>query len=96
MALATGGRGRPCAVAQIPFSNDRKLQLLQEFYAVCATFRYRETVALSRALGITPRTVQKWKYQESFPRWDIAVDVIEWVNLGKPIKMRAAGSTNLM
>jgi len=96
MAVATVGRGRPCAVAEIPFCNERKVQLLQEFYAVCSTFRYRETVALSRALGIAPRTVERWKYQESFPRWDIAVDVIEWVKSGKPYKMRPAGSTDLM
>jgi hypothetical protein len=96
MAVATGGRGRPCAVAEIPFSNDRKVELLQEFYAVCSTFRYRETVALSRALGVHTKTIQNWKYKQSFPRWDIAVDVIEWVKAGKPCKMRPAGSTDLM
>jgi hypothetical protein len=87
MALATARPGRPCAVAVIPFQNQRKVQLLDEFYAVCATFRYRETVALSRALGIHPRTVENWKYKITFPRWDVAVDVIEWVRLGKPVNM---------
>ena len=96
MAMAAVGRGRPCAVAEIPFSNHRKVELLQEFYGVCATFRYREMMALSRALGINDRTIRRWKYQESFPRWDIAVDVIEWVKQGKPVKMSPAGSTNMM
>ena len=92
MTVATVGPGRPCPVAEIPFCNERKTKLLEEFYAVCSTFRYRETVALSRALGVQTRTIENWKYQQSFPRWDIAVDVIEWVKMGKPCKMMPAGS----
>jgi hypothetical protein len=74
----------------MPFSNARKVQLLEEFYGVCATFRYPEIMAVSRALGISDRTIRRWKYQESFPRWDIAIDVIEWVRMGKPVEMTPA------
>jgi len=87
MALATVGRGRPCAVAEIPFSNDRKVRLLEEFYDICATFHYPEIMAVSRGLRVSQNTVERWKYRLSFPRWDIAVDVIEWVRQGKPVKM---------
>jgi len=87
MALATVGRGRPCAVAEIPFSNDRKVRLLEEFYGICSTFHYPEIMAVSRGLRVTPNTVERWKYRLSFPRWDIAVDVIEWVRQGKPVRM---------
>jgi hypothetical protein len=86
MAVATVGAGRPYSVAEIPFQNARKVALLDEFYRICATFHYPEQMALSRALGVTDRTVRRWRYRESFPRWDIAIDVIEWVNQGKPIR----------
>jgi len=85
MALGTARGGRPCVVAVIPFNNARKVGLLQEFYAVCASFHYPEIMAVSRALRIHYTTVEKWKYRQSFPRWDIAVDVIEWNKNGKPM-----------
>lgn len=94
MTVATVGAGRPCAVAVIPFQNDRKVGLLEEFYAVCSTFRYRDQMALSRALHITDRAVRSWRYREKFPRWDIAIDVIEWVNQGKPIIMVSPSTIN--
>jgi len=87
MALATVGRGRPCAVAVIPFSNARKVKLLEEFYGICATFHYPEIVAVSRGLRVSQNAVERWKYGLSFPRWDIAVDVIEWDKKGRPIVM---------
>jgi len=79
-------RGRPHLVATIPFNNQRKVALLDEFYAIVATFRYPEVMAVSRGIGVHPRTVDRWKYRESFPRWDIAMDVIEWYKQGKPVK----------
>lgn len=94
MALGTVAKGgRPYPVALIPFQNSRKVALLAEFYDTCATFHYPEMMALSRALRISDRTIRRWKYQESFPRWDIAVDVIEWVRRGKPIIMQSPSET---
>ena len=87
MALGTSRAGRPYVVAVIPFSNERKVRLLEEFYGACESFHYRETMAVSRALGVEPRTVERWKYKETFPRRDIAEDLIEWVKQGKPIRM---------
>lgn len=72
-------------VALIPFNNPRKTALLDEFYDVCAGFRYKEIMAVSRGLGVHQNTVERWKYRGTFPRWDIAVDVIEWVARGKPV-----------
>lgn len=93
MRVATVGAGRPCAVAVIPFQNDRKVGLLEEFYAACSTFRYHDQMALSRALHVTDRAVRSWRYREKFPRWDIAIDVIEWVNRGKPIVLQSPSQT---
>ena len=76
--------GRPGLVAVVPFRNSRKMALLNEFYETCAAFRYPDIVALSRAFRMQPRTIENWKYKVTFPRWDIAVDVIEWVRAGKP------------
>jgi len=77
--------GKPCVVAVIPFRNERKVSLVSEFYDTCETFRYPEIYALSRALRISTSTVENWKYKITFPRWDIAIDVIEWVRNGKPM-----------
>jgi len=93
MPLGTSRAGRPCPVAVIPFQNERKVGLLEEFYGVCADFHYREIMAVSRALRVTPRAVESWKYREKFPRWDIAVDVIEWANQGKPVVMVSPSQT---
>jgi hypothetical protein len=90
MAVTCLRGGRPYAVAEINFDNDRKLQLLNEFYNVCNSFNYRDMMALSRALGVCFVTVARWKYKITFPRWDTAIDVIEWVNCGKPIRLESS------
>ena len=79
-------RGRPHLVAVVPFENHRKLALLDQFYAVVGTFKYQEIVQLSRGMGLTTRTIESWKYKETFPRWDIAIAVIAWYEQGKPAK----------
>ena len=81
-------RGRPYFVATMPFQNHRKTELLDEFYTILATFRYREVMAVSRALGVSPRTIERWKYRETFPRWDTALTVIEWHKQGRPVQRR--------
>lgn len=60
--------------------------MLDEFYSVCATFHYRETMAVSNALGVTPRTVRNWKYHKTLPDYEIVCAVIDWVNQGKPVR----------
>jgi hypothetical protein len=87
MAILTEKRGRPYYVARVPFSNDRKLAFMDEFYNITRTFHYREIMALSRALNVTPVTVQNWKYKTTFPKWDIAYDVIDWYRNGKPMDL---------
>jgi len=87
MVVATVGAGRPRAVADINFDNNEKVAFIERFQSVCSTFHYHEEMALSRALGITDRAVRSWKYKEYFPRWDTAVDVLDWVDRGKPIRL---------
>lgn len=87
MALGAARAGRPYVVAVIPFNNERKVRLLNEFWGACESFHYRETMAVSRALGVEARTVERWKYKETFPRRDIAEDIIEWVRQGKPVRV---------
>lgn len=85
MAIGIEARGRPYYAADIPFKNERRVAFLHEFYKVTATLNYREIMALSRTLRVHPSTVQNWKYRVTFPKWDIAVDVIAWVKRGKPM-----------
>ena len=87
MMLGRNARGRPYYVADIPFDFDRRLQFMDEFYNITAKFHYREIMALSRCLKLHPSTIEKWKYRESFPRRDIAIDVIEWAKRGKPMNL---------
>lgn len=87
MAIGIERRGRPYYVADIPFDNDPKMRLLNDFYKVTAKFHYREIMALSWCLHVNPSTVEKWKYRLTFPRWDIAVDVIAWAKRGKPMNL---------
>ena len=87
MVLGLNGRGRPYFVADIPFDNHKRLRLLDQFYKATAQFRYRDIMALSRAFSVHPGTVENWKYRLTFPRWDIALDVIDWVKRGKPMDL---------
>ena len=88
MAVGCSRAGRPCFVADIDFSNDLQLAFRDDFYAACAEFRYREIVALARACGVGISTVENWKYRMTFPRKDIAQQIIDWVARGKPMKQR--------
>ena len=86
MAVTYSKAGRPCYVAVIDFRNDRELALRDAFHKVCSSFNYRDKMALSRALHVAPITVETWKYGLRFPRKDIAQQVMDWVNAGKPMK----------
>jgi hypothetical protein len=80
----TVARGRPYYVAILDLNNDRRLNLIDEFYKACRGFHYQEVMQLSRALGMHPTTIYGWKYLITFPRYDIALAIIEWVKQGKP------------
>jgi len=86
MAISYRKGGRPYAVADIDFSNDAELLFWDTFYKACSNFRYIEIIALSRALEVSVRTVENWKYGLTFPRKGIAQQVIDWVSRGKPMK----------
>ena len=86
MVLTTKvGPGRPYQMADIPFRMTEHVRLQDAFYNACAPFHYKEIVAISRALRVSERTVWRWKYQETFPRYDMVMAVIDWVARGKPI-----------
>ena len=93
MAISYRKGGRPYAVADIDFSNDAELALWDEFYEACSDLRYVEIMALSRAFGISPNTVERWKYRINFPRKGIAQQVIDWVKQGKPIRVISPSQT---
>ena len=86
MAVAVVKSGRPCLVAEIDFQTDSEIELRDKFYKVCSSFHYQEIMALSRALGMSPSTVENWKYKITFPSWYIALQVIDWDERGKPMK----------
>jgi len=81
-------RGRPHLVAIVPFNPEEKMALLDRFYSVCRTFKYQEIVQLSRGMGLTTRTIESWKYGQTFPRYDIALAVIAWDQQGRPAERR--------
>jgi len=93
MAVSCSRAGRPCLVADIDFSKDTELAFWDRFYEVCADFRYAEVMGVSRALGVSARTVENWKYKLTFPRKGIAQQVIDWVEQGKPMKRVLPGQT---
>ena len=88
MVLATETRGRPRYVADYITNRDLALPLYYEFYEACDMLSYRQMLALSRLLGVSLRTVYRWKAHEDFPRHlNMALTVIDWTKLGKPIKL---------
>lgn len=88
----SNGRGRPHYVADLDLTEDRTLSYYQKFYDACSTFRYRDVMALSRTLEVSPRTVYGWKYGETFPkRIGIMLQVIDWTVQGKPMKLEQPG-----
>lgn len=86
MAVICSRAGRPCFVAEIDFGNDLQLAFRDRFRNACSGFRYRDIVAVSRACGVSARTVENWKYGITFPQKDIAQQIIDWVKAGKPMK----------
>lgn len=86
MAVTCARPGRPRLVADIDFSEDTDLAFWDVFYSICANFHYAEVMALSRALGLTDRTIRNWKYRITFPREGVAKQVIDWSDRGKPMK----------
>lgn len=76
--------GRPGRIALLNFQPDRAIDLLEEFREATSSFSYSDVHALSRALGISTRGIEKWKYGETFPDFNVAYQIIDWVNRGKP------------
>ena len=88
MAWTKAGPGRPYPMADMPFRLAGSGSIRDEFHDVCRSLNYHDIVAISRALRVTERTVEKWKYQERFPKqYEIALDIVDWVNRGKPVVM---------
>jgi len=79
--------GRPRYVAELNFSTDPAIAFRESFYAACSTLRYRDIMALSRALNYSTRAIESWKYKEKMPSTYIALRVIEWTKQGKPMKL---------
>ena len=57
-----------------------------DFHKICSTFHYRDVVALSRALGLSDKTISGWKYCRSKPALPMVLSVIKWGNQGKPMR----------
>jgi len=76
--------GRPRFVAQLG-DTDLAQSYYDDFYNACATLRYRDIMALSRALNVHTRTIESWKYNEKRPDFSIMLEVIDWTKQGKPM-----------
>jgi len=88
MAVTCSRAGRPCFIADIDPSNDEQLALRDVFHNACKGFCYRDIAGLARMYGVTTRTVDNWKYGLTYPRKDIAQQIINWVEAGKPMKQK--------
>ena len=84
MAKGYYSGGRPYSVADIPFVLGKTQKLWDDFYNATKALNYKEQMALARYFEIHPNTVRNWKYRVTFPRYSIALDVIDWVKRGKP------------
>jgi len=79
--------GRPRYVAELDDSKDPAIQFRERFYAACSTLRYRDIMALSRALNCSTRAIESWKYKEKMTDIGTALTVIEWIKQGKPMRL---------
>lgn len=91
MSMLIPKLGRPRYVAQVELVTDLSMKWRDKFHKACSTFHYRDIMALSRALGVHPRTIEAWKYLEQVPRMDILLEVIEWYENGKPMELQREG-----
>lgn len=80
-------RGRPRLVAQTT-SKDLVLPYYDNFYDACEKLRYRDIMALSRALNVHSRTVEAWKYREKKPSFRKMLEVMDWIQAGKPMELQ--------
>ena len=79
-------RGRPIQAAVIPFDNTRQLELLQRFHDAVRPLKHGEITGLALTLGRHRVTIERWKYQVCNPDPFTMMDVIDWVQRGKPSK----------
>ena len=87
MIIGRKAPGRPVYIADIEFNVSRSTQFYDDFRKAAKKLCYRDIVALSRYFRISERSIYAWHYGEHFPRrWDIMMDVIEWVGNGKPMR----------
>lgn len=79
--------GRPYQVADIDMAEDPILPWYDDFCDACASITYRDMMVASRTLGISWRTIYRWKEGITFPaRIELAQMLIRWVKAGKPLK----------
>lgn len=88
MAISCSRAGRPCLVADINAGEDPDIALWDEFYEVCRHLCYGEIMALSRFFQVAPRTIERWKYGNTYPGDGKAKQTINWAKAGKPMKER--------
>ena len=82
---------------KVTASHDRRLEFYDAFYSVCGTFHYREIAGWARFLGVHTFTVERWKYAMTFPRDDIAQQIIDWDRDGRPwAKVESGNGTSSM
>ena len=79
-------KGRPIHAADIPFDNTRQIELLQRFYDAVKPLTHKEINSLAVTLSRHRVTIERWKYQVCNPDPFTMLDVIDWVQRGKPSK----------
>lgn len=79
--------GRPYRVAVMDFRHDPEQELYDKFYKACRELTYPDMTVVGRAFGVHWITVWRWKAGQTFPKQGIALQLIAWIEEGKPTKI---------
>ena len=77
--------GRPSYRADIDLKADSELPLLDKFYGAVQTLTPREVGALAHGLYCSRACVWRWQHGQTAPTYGTMVQVIAWVERGKPV-----------
>lgn len=81
--------GRPICEADLDWEHSPGQEIYTQFYEACQSLTYSDMCRLARALKVTLTAVLRWKSGQRFPPGlDSPFLVIQWVDRGKPLRMR--------
>lgn len=81
--------GRPVCEADLDWEHSPGQEIYSQFYEACRSLNYGDMCRLASAFNVSLATVIRWKSGRQFPLGlDFPFLVIQWVERGKPVRMR--------